>query len=229
MSWATNVEKMTVTGEGYAIFTMFSLQSGSLYSLQGIDTGNSVLIEVEQDVQLQFASAENNAADVISIETDNSVTIETPQRKKYIDGLNGTEKSASAAAAVESIVVTVLDTSKATLQKFQAMDGEPVIVTVGLGKSPSGQSRGVARLCGKVTGGFTRQTQSNTYVPMAITISGGITYDPTGGTSVAYTDYNAAVPNPTPVGETAAITIPDIASAGNYTTLLQGKLYLLDS
>ena len=108
------------------------------------------------------------------------------------------------------------------------MDGKPVVVTVGLGKSPTGQSRGVARLTGKVTGGFSRQTQSNTYVPMPITVSGGIVYDPTGGSSAARADYNSAISNPTPVGEDSAITIPDISSDGNYLTLLNGKLYLED-
>ena len=223
MSWA-DVSKLTVRGDGYAIFNVFDLVSGSLYSLDDHDATNSFNVQIEQDVELQFASEEAAAADVISIDLDNSVTIETPARKKYIDGLSGAEKTASGSNAVESIVVTILDSSTETLRKIQAAKSKPIILTVGLGKSPSGLSRGSARIMGKITGGFSRKTQSNTYTPIALTISGGIAYDKTGG-SVTYSTYNAAVSDPTPVGEDSATTIADLTS-DQFNSVLAGNIVL---
>lgn len=226
MSWATQAAKQTLSGDGYAILSVFTLQAGSLYSLQTADAANSVSIDIMQDVQLQFASAENNASNVISVVTDNSVTIETPQRSKFIDGLDGTEKAASAAAAVESIVITMLDTSAETLAKIQTMKGSTKVIVcrVGLGKTPTGASRGYASIMGKITGGFTRQTSGNTPSTLQLTISGGITYN---SSALSYTDYNTLLPaNVTPIGEDTPLTLADITS-GNWTTLLGGEILVV--
>lgn len=225
MPWATDVGKMTTSGDGYAIFTTFDLVSGSLYSISAIDATNSVTVLNVQDVQLQFATSDNTAANVISIVTDNSITIETPQRSKIVDGVDGTEKAASAAAGIESIVVTLNDTSKGTLAILKAAkaSGKVVALTVGLGKNPSGVSYGPARIMGKITGGFTRQTQGNTTSTIQVTISGGTTYDKG---SVVFGTYNTAVGTTvTPVGEDAALTIPGVTE-GEYTTLCGGDILL---
>lgn len=155
------------------------------------------------------------------------ITMRAPKVTKLRDGTTGLAVG-SEGDAFDVTIVCVYSQIKALIALLDADPQVPLAIAFAPMLDAGGDIEGWFHMMGNISGNIKySQAEGIAKIPVAIK---GQSFVLTDTSPPDYTDYNTAVTTATitPFGTTTALTIPSLASAGNLTTLLSGKLLLVD-